>query len=101
LAPPSDALTEAITAYTTLQTKNGGDVYVGRKLGLYLSEAGFSSVQVSARYECYPSLSFIGEYLALQLKQSGYAQLSAALIEWSKNSSGLFAQAWISAIGKR
>jgi ubiquinone/menaquinone biosynthesis C-methylase UbiE len=101
MSPPSAAVTEAIAAYTALQTRNGGDVYVGRKLSLYLAESGFSSIEVSARYECHPALSSICEYLALQLKQSEYAQHSAALVEWSKSGGGLFAQAWISAIGKK
>jgi hypothetical protein len=49
----------------------------------------------------YPSLSFIGEYLAIQLRRNGCERHADALIEWSKSSGGLFAQAWISAIGKK
>ena len=33
LAPPSDAISAAVAAYITLQTRIGGDVNVGRKLG--------------------------------------------------------------------
>ncbi len=47
LAPPSEALSAAVKAYTDLQTRNGGDVQVGRKLSLYLAEAGFSNCQMS------------------------------------------------------
>jgi len=101
ISPQSDALTEAIAAYASLQAKNGGDLYVGHKLGVYLSESGFSSVQMQARYECYPSLSFIGEYLALQLRQNGFERHADTLSEWSRSSGGLFAQAWVSAIGKK
>jgi hypothetical protein len=42
-----------------------GATKVGRKLGLLLRQAGFSDISMSARYECYSSLPFIGEYLAL------------------------------------
>jgi SAM-dependent methyltransferase len=101
LAPPSSALTIAIDAYIALQSKNGGDVTVGRKLGAYLSECGFSSIEMRARHECYPSLAFIGEYLALQLQQNGYDREATTLRSWSKSSGGLFAQAWVSAVGKK
>ena len=96
LAPPSPALTEAVEAYTTLQSRNGGDVQVGRRLGTYLEAAGFKDVRMSARYECYPSLEFIGEYLALQLQREGDARSAATLREWSRSDSGMFAQCWVS-----
>src|SRR4029434_230368 len=69
LAPQSAGLNDAIAAYTSLQTANGGDVQVGRKLGEYLIASGFKDIQLSARYECYSSLPPIGEYLALQLEK--------------------------------
>lgn len=101
LAPPSPELSAAIAEYTALQTKNGGDVFVGRKLGTYLEQAGFSSICMQARYECYPSLSFISEYLAVQLKEAGKETHADTLRAWSKNEGGLFAQAWISAVGTK
>lgn len=101
LAPDSPALTEAREAYMALQRRNGGDVTVGRKLGRYLSEAGFSSVQMSARYESYESLTVIGEYLAIQLEQAGSAHEAEALRAWSRSPGGLFAQAWIAAVAQK
>jgi len=101
LAPDSTALTEAREAYMTLQRRNGGDVTVGRKLGAYLSEAGFSSIRMTARYECYESLDFIGEYLALQLEKAGGVREAETLRTWSHSSGGLFAQAWIAAVGQK
>lgn len=101
ISPESKALSEAIAAYAALQAKNGGDLYVGRKLGVYLAESGFSAIQMQARYECYADLSLIGEYLALQLRRDGSEQHADTLIEWSRSRGGLFAQAWISAIGKK
>jgi len=100
-SPPSTELSDAIEAYTRLQTKNGGDVFVGRKLGVYLTSAGFHSVKMQSRYECYSSLDLIGEYLALQLKQKGHDKYAKALLAWSKSQGGLFAQTWVAAIGRK
>lgn len=96
LAPPSEALSKAIDAYTALQTQNGGDVQAGRKLGSGLKAAGFKEVQMSARYECYPSLAFIGEYLALQLERASDLPSAKTLRDWSQAESGMFAQCWVS-----
>jgi SAM-dependent methyltransferase len=98
LSPPSLELSRAVEAYTNLQSKNGGDVCVGRKLGLHLAAAGFEGVRMSARYECYPSLAFIGEYLALQLERQGDHRSSETLRAWSTSEGGVFAQAWLSAV---
>jgi SAM-dependent methyltransferase len=99
LSPPSTELANAVKAYTSLQTRNGGDVHVGRKLGLHLAAAGFKRVQMSARYECYPSRELIGEYLALQLEQQGDARSAQNLREWAMIDGGLFAQSWVAAVG--
>ena len=101
LAPPSDRLTEAIQAYMSLQIRNGGDVHVGRKLGAYLNSIGFKSVQMSARYECYPSLSLIAEYLALQLEKQNDLHSAATLREWSRVEGAMFAQCWVSCIAHK
>ena len=101
LAPPSAALTAAVAAYTTLQTRNGGDVNVGRKLGSHLSAAGFENCQMSAQYEVYPSLPLIGDYLALQLDCAGDAASAATFRDWSQRPGGLFAQCWVSCIARK
>ncbi len=101
LAPPSPALTAAVDAYTALQSKNGGDVRVGRRLGSLLGAAGFADVTMAARYECYASLPFIGEYLALQLEHAGDSTSATTFRAWSRTSGGMFAQCWVSAIGSR
>jgi SAM-dependent methyltransferase len=101
LSPPSAELTRAIEAYTGLQTRNGGDVYVGRKLGVHLAAAGFAGVQMSARYEGYPDRSLIGEFLALQLEQQGDAPSARTLRDWSKVEGGMFAQTWVEAVGRK
>lgn len=101
LAPPSPELTSSVAAYTALQSKNGGDVNAGRKLGAHLETAGFDHVQMSARYECYPSLEFIGEYLALQLESKKDGRSAETFRVWSRQKSGMFAQAWISAVARK
>lgn len=101
LAPPSDELFEAASAYAEMQQSNGGDLRIGHKFGTYLGEVGFEGIQMNARYECYPSLEFIGNYLALQLERDGQNQHAKTFVDWSQSSGGLFAQAWVSAIGKK
>lgn len=99
LAPPTAEVEQAITAYTALQSRNGGDVRVGRKLGVLLASTGFGGVTLSARYECYPSLPLIGDYLATQLDGEGEAAHASTLRAWSRSPDGMFAQAWVSAVG--
>ena len=101
LAPPSVALSDAVEAYTSLQSRNGGDVQVGRKLGSYLKDSGFKGIQMSARYECYPSLPLIGEFLALQLEEQNDPASGAALREWSQVEGGMFAMCWVSCIAHK
>lgn len=101
VSPPSPALSDAIQAYMALQSKNGGDVLIGRKFGTYLHEAGFHAMSMQARYECYPSLNLIGEYLARQLARDGQQEHASTWLAWSRSPSGLFAQTWVSAIGRK
>ena len=58
---------------------NGGDLRIGKKLGSYLCDAGFTDVRIKARYEVYPSLDFIGESLALQLEKAGQPEHAECL----------------------
>lgn len=99
LAPPSAGLAAAVASYTSLQTHNGGDVNVGRKLGLHLSAAGFECCRMSARYETYSSLPTIGNYLAVQLNAAGEHDHAQVFREWANSDSGMFAQTWVAATG--
>lgn len=99
LAPPSDRLHAAVDAYKDLQTRNGGDVYVGRKLASLATQVGFRSVEMKARYEVYDSLQFIGEYLAVQLEDDSDSLNAATFREWATDRDGMFAQAWVSCTG--
>lgn len=101
LAPASRELTDALEAYAGLQDSNGGNLRVGKTLGQYLAVAGFVDVSLSARYECYPSLDFIGEYLAQQLDAAEMQHHAACFRDWMQEPAGLFAQCWVSAVGAK
>ena len=101
LSPPSDSLTAAVAAYTNLQSQNGGDVNVGRKLGMHLAVAGFEDGQMSARYENYANLTVIGGYLALQLDRAGDLSSAATFRDWSRQPGGLFALCWIACVAHK
>ena len=101
ISPPSEPLYAAIGRYEELLISNGGDPYVGRKLGLLLENAGFEAVAMKARYEVYESLGFVGEYLAFQLEHAGETQHATTLREWASTPNGMFAQAWVSCTGRK
>lgn len=101
VAPASSEVISAVDAYATLQRSNGGDLRIGKKLGSYLIEAGLIDVSMNARYECYPSLEFIGEYLARQLDLARMHEHARCLRDWSKSPAGMFAQCWVSSIGMK
>ena len=77
----------------------GGDPVVGRKLGPFLAEAGFVGVRMGTEYECYPDCEVIAEYLALRLDATE-PTAAMSLREWSLRPGELFAQAWVSAVGR-
>ncbi|MGD1030506.1 MAG: methyltransferase domain-containing protein [Opitutaceae bacterium] len=101
LAPTSQGLVTAIEDYKKLQIANGGDVHVGRQLGKLLLSAGFLEVKMDARYEVYPSVPLIAEYLALQLDKNGLNSGATALRAWMHEPSAMFAQSWISCVGRK
>ena len=101
LAPPSHTPTAAVEAYKSLQTANGGDVYVGRKLPQLLEAAAFQNSEIQARYETYESLEFIGEYLAAQLEDAGQTLHAATFREWAARPNGMFAQSWVSCVSRK
>jgi len=99
LAPSTPGIARAIAAYMDLQRANGGDVFIGRKLGPLLLAEKFAQVEMDARYEVYPSAKVIAEYLAQQLDRANAAEHASALREWSHVPAAMFAQAWVSAVG--
>jgi ubiquinone/menaquinone biosynthesis C-methylase UbiE len=114
VAPPDEAMDRALAFYQRLQTERGGNVRMGRRLGVLLGAAGFERVRLGARYESYEEKARIAEYLAARIEDSerlddavarGWAApgepaaLAAALRRWSTEPAALFAQAWVSALG--
>ncbi|MBT2212273.1 methyltransferase domain-containing protein [Actinomadura sp. NEAU-AAG7] len=98
LAPPAD---DAVGAYTRLQRANGGDPFVGRELGRYLTEAGFGQCRLDAHYERYDDPSRIAGYLAVQLDDAGQTAHARRLRDWAAGPAAMFAQAWVTATATR
>ena len=101
LAPPSEKLLLAFEAYKKLQNRNGGDVYCGHKLGLYMERAGFANIRMQARYENYSPLTIIGDFLAVNHEEAGDPKTAATWREWARAPNGMFAQAWVSCVGRK
>jgi ubiquinone/menaquinone biosynthesis C-methylase UbiE len=114
VAPPSEAMDRALAVYQRIQTERGGDVRMGRRLGVLVGEAGFERVCLGARFETYEEKARIAEFVAARLEDAerlddavarGWAEpgepaaLAAALRRWSTEPAALFAQAWVSALG--
>ena len=56
---------------------------------------------MSARYEVYEDRHIIGDYLAKQLDKAGESDSANVFRDWSKEPSGLFAQCWVSCVGRK
>ncbi|HEX4986430.1 MAG TPA: methyltransferase domain-containing protein [Burkholderiales bacterium] len=101
LAPPSEELLVAFEAYKALQNRNGGDVYCGHKLGIYVARAGFEAVVMRSRYENYDPLTTIGDFLAVNHEEVGEPAHAATWREWGRQPGGMFSQAWVSCVGRK
>jgi ubiquinone/menaquinone biosynthesis C-methylase UbiE len=96
--PSDEKLDAAMRARLELQTRNGGDVYAGRKLGGWLKRAQFKSVRTSASYEIYPENAPIVEHIASQLERDGEIEYASVWRKWGENPEAMFAQAWFEGI---
>ncbi len=101
LAPPSEKLLVAFEAYKELQNRNGGDVYCGHKLGIYLEAAGFEEIVMRSRYENYDPLTVIGDFLAVNHEEAGDTRNAVIWREWARRANGMFSQAWVSCTGRK
>jgi ubiquinone/menaquinone biosynthesis C-methylase UbiE len=104
IAPTSSEVEAALASYMDVRRSNGGDPRAGRMLGGYMSEAGFTSISMSARYECYQDRDRIAEYLAHILDMTPDEdhepnRAAKTLRTWAQSPYGLFAHCWVSAIG--
>jgi SAM-dependent methyltransferase len=101
LHPCDEEMERALAARRELQSRNGGDVHAGRKLGSWLRTAGFGSVQVSAGYEIYPDPALIADHLASQMERDGQPDRAEVGRKWGENPQAMFAQAWFEATGRK
>jgi SAM-dependent methyltransferase len=97
VGPEVTGLQAAIKSYADLQTANGGDIYVGRKLPKLLRDAGFDLLKFSASYDCSQSPSMIAEVLALRLADMDVDAVRA----WSQDRDAFFAQSWCEILGTK
>ena len=100
LHPETKASQEALAAYEALQRQNGGDTRAGRRLGVWLTAAGYARARISATYEIYPDSPFIAEFLAQALDRNGVDSHGAALRRWAQTPEALFGIAWFEAIAE-
>jgi SAM-dependent methyltransferase len=99
LAPEDPVVAEAIRVLGGIQTANGGDIHIGRRLGEHMAAAGFEDIRMGARYEVYDDRAAIADYFAERLERESKESLAAALRAWGGLPGGMFAQAWVSATG--
>jgi ubiquinone/menaquinone biosynthesis C-methylase UbiE len=116
VSPRNQEIDQALAYHRKLQTRNGGDPTMGSKLGGMLSDAGYGEVSMAAYYECHENSTLIAEYLAQQIEadaaeadgadaeemaRTDPALRAMMLRNWAKEPVTLFAQAWVSAVGRR
>jgi ubiquinone/menaquinone biosynthesis C-methylase UbiE len=100
-SPYTEELAAAMRAHNDIQNRNGGDTLVGRKLLELMEQAGYVEVKAQARYQNYDDLSDIAGALAVQLEHGGQQQHADAMRAWAARPVGMFAQAWVSCVGRR
>jgi len=101
VSPWPPAVRDALRAYTGIQARNGGDPDVGHKLLQHVGAAGFVDVAAQAYYENYEPCSAIIDLLAFQLERDGEPQHAAALRAWLESTPNMFAEAWVTCIGRK
>lgn len=100
-APPTEDIHAAMRAHNDIQNRNGGDVLVGRKLLGLMMDAGFADVTPQARYQNYDDLADITGAIAVQLEHGGQHAHADAIRAWGRRPVGMFAQAWVSCVGRK
>jgi|CXWL01.1.fsa_nt_gi SAM-dependent methyltransferase len=111
VGPPDELVQAGIEAYTTLQQNNGGNPFIGRRLGELLDVAGFGGVTLSAVYDCYEDASLITDLLAERLETAATSSagpsgkpsvkdICDSMRRWAKGPRRLFAQTFVEAVGQ-
>jgi len=99
LDPFPESTREAIDAYRSLQTRNGGNTRAGAELAGLIQESGFHLLSEETHFETYENTPRIGEYLARQLEEQHEISNAAVLREWSQQRGSRFRQAWTNVVG--
>ncbi|HTS54523.1 MAG TPA: methyltransferase domain-containing protein [Burkholderiales bacterium] len=100
-SPPTEEVTAALRASNETLRRNGGDGLAGRKLLGFMQESGCTDVVAQARYQNYDDLSDIAGAIAVQLEHGGQRAHADAIRAWAKRPVGMFAQAWVSCVGRK
>ncbi|WP_447972791.1 methyltransferase domain-containing protein [Nitrospira sp. Kam-Ns4a] len=115
MAPAEPDVARALDVFKAIQTRNGGNPYVGRECGRLLERAGFADIRLTAMYDCYEEVPLVAELLAQRIEEAVGRQavaglglgrdevgaLCRALRQWAAQPTILFAQAYVEAIGVR
>jgi hypothetical protein len=64
-------------------------------------EAAYIETRAQARYQNYDDLSDIAGAIAVQLEHGGQHAHADAIRAWAKRPVGMFAQAWVSCVGRK
>lgn len=99
VTPTNPGVEAAIAFYAGMQTANGGDIHVGRKLPALARSTGFVKIDFSATYDCGQSPQVIGEYFADGLMAMGANEEADAILEWGRDANALWATSWCETIG--
>lgn len=100
-APESPQFLAAIKCFTDRQNANGGDVRCGHRLREYALGAGFREVKPHATFEVFEPVSEILDLLISLFRQHGEHQHIETLTQWAKLPSVMFAEAWVSCVGRK
>jgi SAM-dependent methyltransferase len=100
-SPPTQEIQAALRAHNEIQNRNGGDTLAGRKLLGMMLEAAYVETRTQARYQNYDDLSDIAGAIAVQLEHGGQHAHAEAIRAWAKRPVGMFAQAWVSCVGRK
>jgi SAM-dependent methyltransferase len=100
-SPETPAFMAAVKCFTERQNARGGDVRCGHKLRDYALAAGFHDVKPHATYEVFEPVSEILDLLIDQCRQQGHADHVQALQEWAALPGVMFAEAWVSCVGRK
>jgi SAM-dependent methyltransferase len=91
IAPEDPQVTRFWELYERLARHNGGNPRIGKHLRALLREAGFTAIESSASYDCWPTGDghalaeppFVAQWLALGwIDQAEWETLRAALAAW-------------------